>query len=387
MKKIFAILAIFILLSTPVLGLSVYKNPLYSKGSFLDRQNNILHSRFGKLIKNKFDVLKESISSNKVRRDFYDFTFSPENITLEDDAFHGADKLHFIEWWYFDTCLDDGYSIQLSINVYDVLSFGLVVININVYKNGDIKATGKEIYNLNNFNMSKEIPLIELDGKKIMEGFIEEKTGDFIYALSLDINEIYLDLRFTSLTEGWKGNTSFGEWAVIMPKAGVDGIIKIGDNDFYHNVKGFGYHDHNWNVTILAGINFGWIWGKVNSNNYTVIWSDILTTWYLDDPLIVVNKENEGYVNINPEDIQIIIKDVRFENGMLIPCSFSINVWNKNISFSVEVKVLETHYASIMGLVNYWRYHVRYTGSITVCSKTENIDEKNVAEFIRFRPY
>jgi len=387
MKKFFAILTIFILLSTPILGLSVYKNSIYSKGAFLDGQNNILYSRFGKLIKNKFDFLKESISNREVRSDFYDFTFSPRNITLEDDAFHGADALHFIEWWYFDTCLDDGYNIQVSINVYDVFSLGLVVININVYKNGDIKATGKEIYSLNNFNASKEVPLIKLDGTKIMEGYIDEKTGNFIYNLSLDINKIYLDLRFTSLTEGWKGNTSFGEWAVIMPKAGVDGIIKIGGNDRYHKVKGFGYHDHNWNVTIFAGINFGWIWGKVNSDNYTAIWCDILTTWYINDPLIVVNKENEGYVNINPEDIQIIVKDVRFKNGMLIPYSLSINACNKNISLSVEVKVLETHYTSLMSLVNYWRYHVKYTGSITVCSKTENIDEKNIAEFIRFRPY
>jgi len=387
MKKIFAIITILIILSTPALGLSNYKKSQYSKGSFLGMQNGILYPKLWKLVQDKFGFLKESISNKKTKGDFYDFTFFPINITLGDDAFHGADTLHFIEWWYFDACLDDGYSIQVSINVYDALDLGLAVININIYKNGEIKRTGKEIYNLNEFNISRELPLIILYDKKIIEGYIDKKTGNLIYALSLDINEIYLDLRFTSLTDGWKGTTPFGEWCVVMPKAEVDGIIKIGDNDYFHKVKGFGYHDHNWNMTIFAGINFGWIWGKVNSNNYTIIWCDILTTWYLNDPVLVLNKENGTYVSINPEDIQIIVKDVRFKNGMLIPYSFSINACDKNISFSVEVKVIETHYASIMGMVNYWRYHVRYTGSITVFSKTENIDEKNIAEFIRFRPY
>jgi len=40
-----------------------------------------------------------------------------------------------------------------------------------------------------------------------------------------------------------------------------------------------------------------------------------------------------------------------------------------------------------MGMINYWRYHVNCTGLITVGSKTEVIDEKNIAEFVRFRFY
>jgi hypothetical protein len=41
------------------------------------------------------------------------FEFSPQDINLKDDAYHGSKGLQFTEWWYFDAALNDGYSIQL----------------------------------------------------------------------------------------------------------------------------------------------------------------------------------------------------------------------------------------------------------------------------------
>jgi hypothetical protein len=36
-------------------------------------------------------------------------------------------------------------------------------------------------------------------------------------------------------------------------------------------------------------------------------------------------------------------------------------------------------------LMDYWRYHVKCTGSVTIDSVTESIDNLYIAEFLKFR--
>ena len=48
------------------------------------------------------------------------------------------------------------------------------------------------------------------------------------------------------------------------------------------------------------------------------------------------------------------------------------------------MKVLGIHHVRMMGIMNYWRYHVKCTGSITVDSEEETIDEVHMTEFLRF---
>jgi len=150
----------------------------------------------------------------------------------------------------------------------------------------------------------------------------------------------------------------------------------------------FDNHDHNWEVTVEAALNFGWYWGKINSDTYTIVWSDILTTWYWDQPLIVISENNGGYQNIERDDIQLEVGDLRLTNWMLIPHSFDIAVQTENVSLNVHMQSLDVHYDPLIGgIMNYWRYHLKCTGFITVGSHTELIDDVVMAEFLRFRPY
>jgi len=376
-KKAIAVMVVFLLLSSPAMGIYIHKNPSFLKKTYFEKRNDILfpQSDIAQLIDHKAQ------GENK----FDDFVFSPEDIGLQDDAFHGADTPYFIEWWYFDAVFNNNYSIQASLHVFSVINQGFAYLTINLYKNNSLTLNEKKLYPLSNLYLSKDIPLILIDGAQFMMGHIDTITGDWIYDISFENGDILLDLHFVGCTEGWKGTTPAGWWGVILPRAEVNGKITVGNREI--ELEGVGYHDHNWDVTLSAALNFGWIWGKANSNNYTVTWSNILTTWFLDNPLIVVNEKNNSYVNVEPENINITVEDIRFKDGMLIPYAFSIDVHNENVSLDVDIEVLETHYVSIMGMINYWRYHVNCKGLITVGSKTEVIDEKNVAEFVRFRFY
>ncbi len=90
-------------------------------------------------------------------------------------------------------------------------------------------------------------------------------------------------------------------------------------------------------------------------------------------------------MNVGPEDIQLDIKDIRIENGMLVPFSFVLEVQNEDVSLKVNMNVIDTHHVRWAGVINYWRYHLRCIGYITINSQTELINEIQLAEFIRFR--
>ena len=384
MKKATVLLIIFLLLNTSIVAIGI--ESFSPNRSLLKKQIDSLRPLSKISCNNKIQNYQEKLYKsfqNKVNTLIGDFVFSPEDIELKDDAFHGADTLHFTEWWYFDAVFDNGYTAQIGIRVLSVINPGLVFVRLDLYKEGGLKSHEIKRYFIWDFYASEEVPLIKLKGKQVMECHINETTGDWVYDLSLELDKSSVELRFIGCTKGWKGSTPGGMWAVILPRADVSGTIKLKNEEI--NVSGMGYHDHNWEITAFTGINFGWFWGKVNSNSYTMTWSKIMTTRFWGQPLLVINKKNDDYMNIEPKDIQFCAKDVRIENGMLVPYSFVLEVQKEDVSLQINMDVIDTHHVRWAGIINYWRYHIRCTGSITVDSQTETIDEIQLAEYIRFR--
>ena len=112
--------------------------------------------------------------------------------------------------------------------------------------------------------MSSEIPFVQINGKTTLAGSYDDTTRNFIYDVSFDFAGNAAVLHFVGCTEGWKGQHPSGDWwAVILPRATVTGTITIDNTTL--NVEGTGYHDHNWDVNERACFNFGWFWGKFNS--------------------------------------------------------------------------------------------------------------------------
>ncbi|UCF12454.1 MAG: hypothetical protein JSW06_10530 [Thermoplasmatales archaeon] len=384
MKKATALLIIFLLLNTSIVAIGGESSS--PNKSILEKQIDRLHSLSITKHNNKIQNYKERLNNrfqSKVNNIVGDNIFSPEDIELKDDAFHGADTLHFTEWWYFDAVFDNGYTAQVGIRVLGVINQGIVSARLDIYKEGELESHELKKYLIWDFYASKDVPLIELKDKQVMDCHINETTGDWVYNLSLELDKSSVELCFVGRTKGWKGSTPGGKWAVILPRADVSGTIKLKNEEI--NVSGVGYHDHNWEITIFTGINFGWFWGKVNSNSYTMIWSKIMTTRFWGQPLLVINKKNNGYMNIESGDIQFIAKDIRIEKGMLVPYSFDLKVQKEDVYLKVDIEVIDTHHERWVGIINYWRYHIKCTGSITIDSQTEIIDDIQLAEYIRFR--
>ena len=367
MNKITATLVIFLLIN---ISTAIVNADTYSRNNPISKEQNSMISLFQQYL--------QKINNNYVN----DFVFSPEDVELKDDAFHGSSKFGFAEWWYFDAMLSEGYSIEANIQFISVANRVFAIAKINIYKDGILQLNEKKFYLPADFYVSEDIPLIELDGKQVMNGYID-KSGNFVYNLSLSINDAYIDLQFVGYTKGWKGVTPISGWGVFLPNSDVTGTIKLGVEEIY--VNGKGYHDHNWDIGLKSGINFGWYWGKINTDNYTIIWSQILGTRFQGQPLLVINEKNGGYFNINPEDIQFDVGDMRFTNGLRIPHSFALALQTEQFSTNVDMKSIGTHHIRRLGFVNYWRYHMECTGSLTIGSQVEIIDGVFVAELVRLR--
>jgi hypothetical protein len=310
--------------------------------------------------------------------------FSPEDIELGDDAFHGNGILPYTEWWYFDAMFDNGYSAQMSIRIVSVYGKQMAMMRLDFYKNSVFVSHQSQSYYLNEIFASSIVPLVQLQGKAIMVGSCDNRTGDFIYDVSFDFSGNAAALRFVGCTKGWKGLLNSGAgWAVILPRANVTGTITV--NDTTMNVTGVGYHDHDWNVKSRMAVSFGWFWGKIDSSNFTATWSTILTTRTIAQPIMVVNKKNAGYIAIPSETIWFSAKDVHLDHFMFVPQFFNIETMTDKVFLVVNMEVISVNHERFMGYMNYWRYHVKCSGIFMVDGHAETVDGVFIAEYFRFR--
>jgi hypothetical protein len=310
--------------------------------------------------------------------------FSPEDIELGDDAFHGNGILPYTEWWYFDAMFDNGYSAQMSIRIVSVYGKQMAMMRLDFYKNSVFVSHQSQSFYLNEIFASSIVPLVQLQGKAIMVGSCDNRTGDFIYDVSFDFSGNAAALRFVGCTKGWKGLLNSGAgWAVILPRANVTGTITV--NDTTMNVTGVGYHDHDWNVKSRMAVSFGWFWGKIDSSNFTATWSTILTTRTIAQPIMVVNKKNAGYIAIPSETIWFSAKDVHLDHFMFVPQFFNIETMTDKVFLVVNMEVISVNHERFMGYMNYWRYHVKCSGIFMVDGHAETVDGVFIAEYFRFR--
>jgi hypothetical protein len=204
-------------------------------------------------------------------------------LTSEDDALHiDMTKKKMYEWWYFDAYLESGHTIVAffyASNPNPGPASGKTGVEL-VLLRPDGKKTQKFIeYPKSEFHAS-----IKKADVKIGQNYlrIDHSKGDLpVYTIHLDEKDVGFDLTYTAQVKGWKpgsGFSHFGEmgyfaWVIPFPRASVKGSIRDGEDKF--QVKGVGYHDHNWlNFSFQSIIEY-WMWGRIYSENHTVCYAFI----------------------------------------------------------------------------------------------------------------
>ena len=105
-----------------------------------------------------------------------------------------------------------------------------------------------------------------------------------VHKLFLDEDGITFDLTFTNEVPTWMpggGRTTYGDrdyfaWCVGAPRARVSGTVTIHGETI--EADGIGYHDHNWGVGDMKRIIDHWYWGRLYTDDLTVIYANVHTT-------------------------------------------------------------------------------------------------------------
>ncbi|HVP22782.1 MAG TPA: hypothetical protein VMS77_02570 [Conexivisphaerales archaeon] len=200
----------------------------------------------------------------------------------EEDGIHiDIHRKGMYEWWYFDAHFETGETLVVFFYA----------------ANPNPGAGGKP---------GVEIVLLRPDGRRTQR-FVPCSMSDFaassvgadvriggdyvkatqlpgelpVYEVRADEGDLGCRLTFRAEVNGWKpgtGVSQFGKlgtfaWVVPFARASVEGTIVDGDRTL--QVKGVGYHDHNWLDFPFQSIIDYWMWGRIYSQHYTVSYAFI----------------------------------------------------------------------------------------------------------------
>ena len=314
-----------------------------------------------------------------------------ENITPKDDAFHGIKKRISLEWWYFDAVFEDGHSIHIGIKLILFGKTGIVRQLVDFYKGSKLIKKSYTTHFLNKYNISKEYPDIKYKDIQILKFDYKKykSTGIWEYVVKVDVGKLKTNLKFTGKTKGFKYISSHEGWTVAQPKAEVKGSISVDGNNI--ELKGSGYHDHNWNfswTTALRGK--GWYWGKVSSKNYTLTWARIMKTFLANkttpEKISILNQINKNYISIKPKNVIFNADKNEFNQGRFIPTLFTLKIKQDEIEIDLKFDKLSVKRSPPKFFtVHYYRYLVRVNGYIKIGKNVDLLkDDLEIIEFIRF---
>lgn len=307
------------------------------------------------------------------------FWYEPQDISPKDNAYNYTDYIS-LQWWYIDAVCSNNYSIHigiLSIGAKGLIGF--YIFQISLYHNGKFIKKNVQILPVKSIYSPTDKPIIMYKGKKILEEYTDEENKRLL-DINLDIKELKAELKFTGLMRGWKGYTGLGMWGCPFPKAKVVGNITIMDNTIF--VSGIGYQERGWDV---RNLHKSWFWGKFGGNSSNVVFSKNMKNDFVEDLfLLIINHGNDSYYSIHRENIILEYSDVIFDHGSFIPKKSALLVKENDIIINVTLKTESVQFISLIFL-KYWRFHIRVEGVITIDDHSENINDFQIMEILKFK--
>jgi len=258
-------------------------------------------------------------------------------IMAKDDALHiDMKKKGTREWWYFDARLDNGYTVVGFFRAKHERT-GKTGVEITIYKPDGEKIKNVIDYLHSDFKASKDTADVQIGKNYIKVDYSNKELP--IYEIFIDEGEYGFHLKYTAKVYGWKpgnGYIEFGKsnqfgWVVALPRADVKGTIKV-NNETVH-VKGIGYHDHNWLNFNFAMIIDYWYWGRIYSENYTVIFAYIKCNKKMDNyPIQVLMLAKNESIILSTGEYELKEENFEFNDkvGNSYPKFLRFNVENQH---------------------------------------------------------
>lgn len=204
-----------------------------------------------------------------------------------EDGVRNSDEAGSIEWWYFDTDLDDGTKIGVNFATNPVLGsqekgyHPFVYYNIQ-YPDGRV-ANKFMLFTADDIRFGEGGCDVQI-GQNRFRGNLKE------YHLSVQSDEgVKMDLTLRSTSTSWRPGTAYMRleeagsddgriftWLCAVPRGEVSGTLTHDGET--HEVRGMGYHDHQWATAINYRFWNRWFWGRQQTDDYVLVIFDLVST-------------------------------------------------------------------------------------------------------------
>jgi hypothetical protein len=203
-----------------------------------------------------------------------------EPLKLSEDGLH-MDRRGMYEWWYFDVHLDNGYTIVIFFHASNPNPGleGKTGVEIVVLRPDGVRVQKFIPHKKSDFSAARDKPEVTI-GQNALR--VQQQEGELpIYEIDVREQGLGCHLTYRAEVNGWKpgtglshfGDLGFFGWVIPFARASVEGTITDGDKIF--QVRGIGYHDHNWLNFPFATIIEYWMWGRIYSENFTASYAFI----------------------------------------------------------------------------------------------------------------
>lgn len=205
-----------------------------------------------------------------------------------------------VEWWYFDSLLDDGAKLAIIHCTKDASRAHqplepVVEIDLDLPDGRRFMKYGR--FKPEEFSASRDGCDVHMGGYRFV-GDLHE------YHVTAAAGDLSVEVRLEATTEPWRpatGHITFGRegeivfaWTPFVPMGKVAATYRIGSE--VHETTGTGYHDHNWMNAEMAHMMDHWYWGRGQVGPYAFVGAHITTAkkyGYTTVPLYMLARDGK----------------------------------------------------------------------------------------------
>ncbi len=289
------------------------------------------------------DDVKNKNNNSKIREAWTGPGNKDGNITVfkpEHDGLHiDMKKKGNAEWWYFDARLDDGHFVVGFFRAKHERT-GKTGVEITIYKPDGEKIQKLYDYSHSDLTASNKDANVKIGNNYIKVDFSNNKLPE--YEIFLDEGDYGIHLKYKATVQSYmpgNGFTEFGNlghfgWCIALPRAEIEGTIKVDGKTI--PARGIGYHDHNWlNFNLVRVVEY-WYWGRIYSDNFTLIYAYIKCNKKMNGHGIKVLMFAKGEdILLSTGESDIIAEDFQFHEHVN-------NYYPKILKFDISDKMYGT---------------------------------------------
>jgi len=222
-----------------------------------------------------------------------------ETVAAWEDGLRASTDRGSFEWWYFDAHFDDQTTAVIVYSTKPLLERNGPLkpnVSLTITQPDGTKLFQFPIFPADQFSASKEKCDVRI-GPNWTRGDLHK------YEVHAEMNGIAAHLTFTGLVPPWRpgvgkayfdGMDNYFAWLPSIPYGTVEGTLTYDGRT--HEVKGTGYHDHNWGNVGLNDVMDHWYWGRAHLGEYTLIYVEQIaskTFGFTRMPVLMLAKGSE----------------------------------------------------------------------------------------------